>query len=203
MIPTLRRVAKNLKWTGHELSQRIDDLEKLDETCLMAVGHMYAQKRCMKAYHDEHIISKNMKKGHLVLTYTLKQHLGKLKKRGYGPCIVEEISPSYETNHIRWRENVNLPESENVSKETETDDPNDAWDYKELERKRGISEPPDANQSNHSWREFTPFSGERRTLLLKEDDCRSLCTEPTGYCTRARCRQGFYCLCKKFADAQA
>lgn len=104
---------------------------------------------------------------------------------------------------IRWRENVNLPESENVSKETETDDPNDAWDYKELERKRGISEPPDANQSNHSWREFTPFSGERRTLLLKEDDCRSLCTEPTGYCTRARCRQGFYCLCKKFADAQA
>ena len=43
LIPTLR-VAKNLEWTGHELSQRIDDLEELDESHLMAVGHMYAQK---------------------------------------------------------------------------------------------------------------------------------------------------------------
>ena len=48
----------------------------------------------MKAYHDKHIISKNIKKGDLVLVYTLKQHLGKFEKRGYGPCIVEETSPS-------------------------------------------------------------------------------------------------------------
>ena len=47
LIPTLR-VAKNLEWTGHELSQRIDDLEKLDKSCLMAVGHMYAQKQQQK-----------------------------------------------------------------------------------------------------------------------------------------------------------
>ena len=44
LIPTLR-VAKNFEWTSHELSQRIDDLEKLDKSRLMAVGgHMYAQK---------------------------------------------------------------------------------------------------------------------------------------------------------------
>ena len=33
LVPTLR-VAKSLDWTGHELSDRIDDLEKLDETRL-------------------------------------------------------------------------------------------------------------------------------------------------------------------------
>ena len=43
LIPTLR-VAKNLEQTRHELSQRKDDLEKLDESRLMAIGHMYAQK---------------------------------------------------------------------------------------------------------------------------------------------------------------
>ena len=32
LIPTLR-VAKELNWTGHELSERLEDLEKLDETC--------------------------------------------------------------------------------------------------------------------------------------------------------------------------
>ena len=30
LIPTLQ-VAKNLDWMGHELSQRLDDLEKLDK----------------------------------------------------------------------------------------------------------------------------------------------------------------------------
>ena len=30
LIPTLR-VAKELEWTSHELSERLDDLEKLDE----------------------------------------------------------------------------------------------------------------------------------------------------------------------------
>ena len=30
LIPTLR-VARELEWTGHELLDRLDDLEKLDE----------------------------------------------------------------------------------------------------------------------------------------------------------------------------
>ena len=41
LIPTLR-VAKELEWTGHELSERLDDLEKLDEFWLRAVAGMYA-----------------------------------------------------------------------------------------------------------------------------------------------------------------
>ena len=28
------------------------------------------------------------------MVYTLKQHIGKFKKQGFGPCVVEEISAS-------------------------------------------------------------------------------------------------------------
>ena len=95
LIPTLR-VAKNLEWTGHDLSQRIDDLEKLDESCLMAIGHMYAQKRQQKQHHDLILKPKELIKGDLVLVYTLKPHIGKFKKRGFGPCVIEEISSRVE-----------------------------------------------------------------------------------------------------------
>ena len=43
LTPTLR-VAKNLEWNGHELTERLDKLEKLDETRLKAVAGMYALK---------------------------------------------------------------------------------------------------------------------------------------------------------------
>ena len=41
LIPTLR-VAQGLQWIGHELSDRIEDLEQLDETRLKVVEGMYA-----------------------------------------------------------------------------------------------------------------------------------------------------------------
>ena len=44
LIPTLR-VAKELNWTGHKLSERLENMEKLDKTCLAAVHGMYALKR--------------------------------------------------------------------------------------------------------------------------------------------------------------
>ncbi|MCO5558467.1 hypothetical protein L7F22_012051 [Adiantum nelumboides] len=46
LIPTLR-VAKNLEWIGHELSEQLEVLEKLDETRLRAVASIYAQKKNM------------------------------------------------------------------------------------------------------------------------------------------------------------
>ncbi len=46
-IPTLR-VAQQLEWTGHELSERLEEIEKLDETRLKAVAGMYALKRRQK-----------------------------------------------------------------------------------------------------------------------------------------------------------
>ena len=93
LIPTLR-VAKQLEWTGHELSARIEDIEKLDEFRLRAVAGMYAQKRRLKQFHDSHIINKQFQKGDLVLAYTLKQHTSKLKKRGMGPYLIHDLSPS-------------------------------------------------------------------------------------------------------------
>ena len=43
LVPTLS-VAKNLEWTGHELSKRVEELERLDETRLLAIMGMYAEK---------------------------------------------------------------------------------------------------------------------------------------------------------------
>ena len=80
MIPTLR-VAQGLQWTGHELLDRIKDLEKLDETRLKAIEGMYAEKRHQKRWHDCNLRTKEFHKGTLVLVYTLKQHKRKLKLR--------------------------------------------------------------------------------------------------------------------------
>ena len=45
LIPTVT-VAKELKWTGHELSHRLHKLEQLDKFQVQAViAGMYAQKR--------------------------------------------------------------------------------------------------------------------------------------------------------------
>ena len=93
LIPTLR-VAKELKWTGHELSKRFDKLEKLDETCLAAVHGMYALKRRQKKFHDSHISTKEFKLGDLVLLFTLKQFVSKFTKQGQGPYVISRISSS-------------------------------------------------------------------------------------------------------------
>ena len=68
------RVASKLEWTGHELSERVNDLEKLDEIRLLAITGMYAEKRRRKHWHDWNIKTKRFKKGDLVLFYTLKKH---------------------------------------------------------------------------------------------------------------------------------
>ncbi|MCO5610499.1 hypothetical protein L7F22_064738 [Adiantum nelumboides] len=93
IIPTLR-VAKNLEWTGHELSEQLEILEKLDETRLRAVASIYAQKKNMKSFFDQHVINKEFATGDYVLMYTLKQHFKKLKKQGYGPYVIHDISSS-------------------------------------------------------------------------------------------------------------
>ena len=81
LVPILR-VARELEWNGHELSDRLEELKRLDEFWLRAVVGMYAQKRRLKQFHNAHIVNKEFQKGDLVLAYTLKQHTSKLKKRG-------------------------------------------------------------------------------------------------------------------------
>ena len=53
---------------------------------------MYAQNRQLKQYHEIVLKPKQIIKGDLFLVYTLKLHIEKLKKQGFGPCVVEEIS---------------------------------------------------------------------------------------------------------------
>ena len=79
LIPTLR-VAKELKWTRHKLLDRLEDLEKLDKTCLAVVHGMYALKRRQKKFHDSHISTKEFKLGDLVLVFTLNQFVSKFTK---------------------------------------------------------------------------------------------------------------------------
>ena len=55
---------------------------------------MYAQKQRLKQSHDDHIKPVQLQKGDLVLVYTLKQDIGNFKKRGFGPCVGEELSAS-------------------------------------------------------------------------------------------------------------
>ena len=91
LVPTLR-VATSLEWTGHELSNRIEHLEKLDESRLQAIAGMYAEKRRQKRWHDKNVHSKEFQHGDLVLLYTLKKQKRKLKMRGLGPFVINEIT---------------------------------------------------------------------------------------------------------------
>ena len=54
LVPTLP-VAKDLEWMGHALSERVDELEKLDEKRLLAISEMYAEKHQRKHWHDQNI----------------------------------------------------------------------------------------------------------------------------------------------------
>ena len=105
LIPTLR-VAHSLEWHGHELSKRIDELELLGETRARAVLGMYVEKRRQKRWqHDNNLRTKEFHKGTLVLVYTLKQHKRKLKLRGLGPFVINEISQVVPSGNSRWRTN--------------------------------------------------------------------------------------------------
>ena len=93
LLPTLR-VAKELEWTGHDLSKRVEQLEQLDETRLLAVVGMYAEKRRRKYWHDQYVKTNRFRQGDLILLYTLKKHKRKLKQRGVGPFVVSELNTS-------------------------------------------------------------------------------------------------------------
>ena len=93
LITTLR-VAKELNWTGHKLSKRLEDLAKLDKTCLAVVHGIYALKRWQKKFHDSHTSTKEFKLGDLVLLFTLKMFISKFTKQGQGPYVISRLSSS-------------------------------------------------------------------------------------------------------------
>ena len=93
LVPTLR-VAQEIGWTRHKLSNRVEELEKLDKTRLAAIAGIYALKRRKKQFHDHHIITKRFKLGDLVLFFMVKEFAAKLSKHGKGPYIISGLSTS-------------------------------------------------------------------------------------------------------------
>ena len=91
LLPTLR-VALELQWDGHTLSNRLAELEHLDEKRLTAVHAMYVKKRRRKAWYDKNLRLQEFKEGDLVLLYTLKKNKRKLTPRGMGPYIINTIT---------------------------------------------------------------------------------------------------------------
>ncbi|WP_447387114.1 hypothetical protein, partial [Streptococcus pseudopneumoniae] len=77
LLPTLR-VAAELQWDGHAMSNRLRELENLEERRLTAVHAMYVEKRRRKAWYDRNLRLQEFKVGDLVLLYTLKKNKRKL-----------------------------------------------------------------------------------------------------------------------------
>ena len=86
LIPMLR-VAQEIGQIEHELSNQVEELEKLDETRLATVVSMYTLKQRQKQFHDHHIITKHFKLGDLVLVSIIKEFGAKLSKQGKGPYV--------------------------------------------------------------------------------------------------------------------
>ena len=93
LLPTLR-VAKKLEWSRHEFSERLDDLDKLDETRLKVVMRIYANKCMQKVFYDRLVKNKELQDGDVVLAYKLKEHTSKLQKRKMEPYIIHQLSSS-------------------------------------------------------------------------------------------------------------
>lgn len=62
LVPSLR-VAKQLDWIGHEFSNRIDELEKLDEHWIVDLIRIYVEKRQKKCLYETHVKSSRICKG--------------------------------------------------------------------------------------------------------------------------------------------
>ena len=79
---------------GHELSAWVEQLEKLDETRLLAFVGMYAKKCWRKQWFDKNLKERNFVVGDLVLLYTLKKNKPKLKKWGLRPYVIHSLLSS-------------------------------------------------------------------------------------------------------------
>ena len=69
-------------------------MEALDESRLLALVGMYAEKRRRKQWFDKNLKDKNFAVGDLVLLYTLKKNKRKLKKQGLGPYVIVSLLSS-------------------------------------------------------------------------------------------------------------
>ena len=114
LMPTLRTAA-TLHWDGHALSNRLLELQNLDETRLTAVHAMYVEKRRRKAWHDRDLRLQDFKEGDLVLLYSLKKDKRKLTPRGLGPYVIMTITNGGAVDLKLWMANLWLISSMGVN----------------------------------------------------------------------------------------
>ena len=72
--------------------QCVEDLEKLDDMRFQVVAVMYVEKRWQNFWHGKKIRTQKFHKGTLVLLYTLKKQNRKLKLRGLGLFVINNMT---------------------------------------------------------------------------------------------------------------
>ena len=92
LIPSLR-IARIEKWDGHELHDRIYNLEKLDEERQIAVQGMIVEKQRRKQWYDRQLKDKNIHERDMVLLFGVRNKKRKLKYTSMGPYQICEITP--------------------------------------------------------------------------------------------------------------
>ena len=79
--------------TEESLTERLVDLEQLEETRLHAAYGMKVEKLRQKKWFDRNLKNKDLKEGYLCLMYGVRNTKRKLKYQGMGPYQVVEITP--------------------------------------------------------------------------------------------------------------
>ncbi|XP_024531122.1 uncharacterized protein LOC112346410 [Selaginella moellendorffii] len=93
-VPALRTAVEHaMDWDG-AIQQRLNELERLDETRLLAFQAREALQKRRKKWHDDHIRERKFAIGDLVLLYDSKfwKRPGKLKIRWLGPYVVVNVN---------------------------------------------------------------------------------------------------------------
>ena len=92
LVPSLR-VAVQERLTEEALTERLVDIEQLEETRLHAAYGMKVEKLRRKKWFDRNLKNKDLKEGDLCLMYSVRNTKRKLKYQGMGPYQVVEITP--------------------------------------------------------------------------------------------------------------
>ncbi|XP_024537838.1 uncharacterized protein LOC112348836 [Selaginella moellendorffii] len=93
-VPALRTAVEHaMDWDG-AIQQRLNELERLDETRLLAFQAREALQKRRKKWHDDHIRERKFAIGDLVLLYGSKfwKRPGKLKIQWLGPYVVVNVN---------------------------------------------------------------------------------------------------------------
>ena len=114
LVPSLR-IAVQERWDGNPLPSRLENLERLTETRLLAFQALLTEKANRKAWHDNKVKDKDLAEGDMALKFTSQRHKKKLKLRGEGPYVVSEITKTGACR-IRTLEGIDIPGFINGSK---------------------------------------------------------------------------------------